>query len=131
MWDRVFDHYIHEPMQKIVTDRLRPEGGNDSNGVEQAKTQIREAYQLVGDEIGTKQWAMGSDFSLVDCAAAPALFYANIVVPFSASEMNLQAYLDRLAARPSFARVLREAEPYFKFFPMETKPEIPRAAARA
>jgi glutathione S-transferase len=133
MWDRVYDHYIHEPMQKMVTDRIRPEGQNDPHGVEQARAQIREAYALVDREIGSKRWAMGRDFSLVDCAAAPALAYATIVVPFDATHKNLPAYLERLRERPSFARVLAEAEPYFKFFPMEQKPQIagsPAAAGR-
>ena len=60
-------------MQKIVTDRIRPEGKGDPHGVEQARTQIAEAYTLVDREIGARQWAMGDAFSLVDCAAAPAL----------------------------------------------------------
>ena len=122
MWDRVFDHYIHEPMQKVVVDRIRPEGKRDAHGVEQAKDQLREAYVLLDREIGTRTWAMGEDFSLVDCAAAPALSYATTLIPFEASHRNLPGYLDRLIARPSFARVLREAEPYFKFYPNETKP---------
>jgi len=29
-------------------------------------------------------------------------------------------------ARPSFARVLAEAEPYFNLFPMEKKPQVMR-----
>ena len=62
---------------------------------------------------------MGDAFTLADCAAAPALFYANIVVPFDPSQKALIAYLDRLMARPSYARVLREAGPYFKLFPFE------------
>ena len=68
------------------------------------------------------RWAM--ILPLADCAAAPALFYANTVLPFGAAEQNLSAYLHRLMARPSFARVLAEAEPYFKLFPMEEKPRI-------
>jgi glutathione S-transferase len=131
MWDRVFDHYIHEPMQKIVTNRIRPEGKGDPHGVEQARAQIREAYALVDGEIGAQHWAMGSDFSLVDCAAAPALLYAETVVPLEQAHRNLAAYLDRLIARPSFARVLREAEPYFKFFPIETKPRTRPGATAA
>jgi glutathione S-transferase len=129
MWDRVYDHYVHEPMQKIVTDRLRPAGGNDAVGVEQAKVQIQETYALLDREIGSRTWAMGSEFSLVDCAACPALFYANTVLPFSPAQRNLPAYLDRLMARPSFARVLREAEPYFPFFPMENKPKLAKPTA--
>jgi glutathione S-transferase len=131
MWDRTFDHYIHEPMQTIVTDRLRPQGRGDAYGVEQAATQIREAYALIEKEIGSKRWAMGSAFSLVDCAAAPALFYANIVVPFDNTHKNLPAYLDRLMARASFARVLDEAQPYFPLFPMEKKPQIAASAGVA
>ncbi len=129
MWDRVFDHYVHEPMQKIVGDRLRPEDGKDAFGVEQAKTRIREAYALLDREIGSKTWAMGDDFSIVDCAASPALFYANTVLPFGPELKSLPAYLDRLMARPSFARVLQEAEPYFPLFPMEKKPTIARPSA--
>ncbi len=129
MWDRVFDHYVHEPMQKIVGDRLRPEGGGDPFGVEQAKAQIRQAYALLDREIGSRTWAMGDAFSLVDCAAAPSLFYAGIVVPFGPELKSLPAYLDRLMARPSFARVLKEAEPYFPLFPMEKKPTISRPNA--
>jgi glutathione S-transferase len=35
--DRFFDLYVAEPMQKIVTDRLRPAGRNDPHGVQQAR----------------------------------------------------------------------------------------------
>ncbi len=127
MWDRVFDHYVHEPMQKMVGDRIRPAGKTDPFGVDQAEQQIRQAYALLDREIGSKDWAMGSDFSLVDCAAAPALAYATTLVPFDAALQNLPRYLDRLRARPSFARVLSEAEPYFKFYPVETKPQLGKA----
>ncbi len=124
MWDRVFDHYVQEPMQKIVTDRLRPAGQNDAFGVEQAKLQLNEAYELLEREIGSNDWAIGDAFTLADCAAAPALFYANTVLPFGDKERNLRAYLKRLMARPSFARVLAEAKPYFGLFPMERKPQL-------
>lgn len=126
MWDRVFDHYVHEPMQKIVIDRIRPEGSRDAFGVAQSEQQIREAYTLIDRELAGRRWAAGDDFSLVDCAAAPALAYAETVVPFPADLANVPAYLDRLRRRPSFARVLSEAEPYFKFFPVETKPRLPK-----
>ena len=66
---------------------------------------------------------MGEAFSLADCAAAPALFYADIVEPFAAGQDRLKAYLARLMARPSFARVLAEAGPYFRFFPFEARPQ--------
>jgi glutathione S-transferase len=124
MWDRVYDHYVQEPMQKIVTDRLRPVGRADAFGVEQARMQLRAIYDVLERQMEDKTWAVGGIFTLADCAAAPALFYANTVAPFEESQANLAAYLDRLMARPSFARVLKEAKPYFDLFPLERKPQI-------
>ena len=77
-------------------------------------------------EMAARTWMMGDGFTLADFAAAPALFYADTVVPFGAAHRELTAYLGRLMARPSFARVLEEAEPYFRLFPMEKKPAIAR-----
>ncbi len=104
-------------MQKIVGDRLRPEGKKDPHGVEEARARLRVSYGMVEQEMATRRWAMGEEFSLADCAAAPALFYANEVMPFGDEHANVAAYLDRLKARPSYARVLKEAEPYFAMFP--------------
>ncbi len=124
MWDRVYDHYVQEPMQKIVTDRLRPPGTNDVFGVEQAQTRLREIYAIVERQMEGRTWAVGNAFTLADCAAAPALFYANTVSPFDTAQRNLIAYFDRLMERPSFARVLTEAEPYFSLFPLDRKPQL-------
>lgn len=115
--DRFFDLYVHEPMQKIVTDKLRPPGKNDPHGVEQARALLLTAYGMIDQEMRTKTWAMGDAFSMADCAAAPAMFYANLVMPVSAAHRNAAAYLSRLMGRPSFARVVREAQPYFASFP--------------
>jgi glutathione S-transferase len=117
MRDRFFDLNIHIHMQKVTGDRLRPEGSKDPLGVEQARAQMRTACGLVEQDMAAKRWAMGDAFTLADCAAAPALFYANKVMPLAADFPNLIAYLARLSERPSFARVLKEAEPYMKFFP--------------
>ena len=115
--DRFYDLYVHEPMQKIVGDRMRPEGKKDPHGVEEARARLRTSYGMIDDEMATRTWAMGEAFSLADCAAAPALFYANEVMPFGDSHQNVAAYFGRLKARPSCARVLKEAEPYFVMFP--------------
>lgn len=114
--DRFYDLHVHEPMQKIVLDRLRPAGKSDPQGVEEARARLLVAYGMIDREMAAMQWAMGDAFSLADCAAAPALFYANEVMPFG-THRNVAAYFDRLRARPSYARVLGEAEPYFAMFP--------------
>jgi len=114
--DRLFDLYVQEPMQKIVGDRIRPAGAQDPHGVAQARSQLAMAYDLLEAELAGRTWAAGEAFSLADCAAAPGLFYADKVAPLT-GHPTVRAYLDRLVARPSFARVLREAEPYFAMFP--------------
>jgi glutathione S-transferase len=115
--DRFYDLYVHLPMQKVVGDRLRPAGNRDPFGVDEPKARIQSCYDMIDKEVATKAWAMGEAFTIADCAAAPALFYGSMTVPFGDSHRNVAAYLDRLKARPSFARVLKEAEPYFKMFP--------------
>ncbi|MDE2602888.1 MAG: glutathione S-transferase family protein [Bradyrhizobium sp.] len=115
--DRFYDLYVHLPMQEIVGDRLRPQGAKDPHGVEEARARIQSCYGMIDKQMDNRTWATGEAFSLADCAAAPALFYADKVQPFGDEYQNLRLYFDRLKARPAFTRVLQEAEPYFKMFP--------------
>ena len=115
--DRFYDHYVHEPMQKIVGDRLRPESRRDPHGVEEARARLRTSYGMIEREMATRRWATGGEFSLADCSAAPSLFFANEVMPLGEEHASVTTYLGRLKARPSYARVLKEAEPYFAMFP--------------
>lgn len=115
--DRFYDLYVNVPMQKVVTDRLRPPGKNDAFGVEEAKEKLYLAYDMIEQDMAGRTWAMGNDFTMADCAAGPALFYANSQVPFRDTHKHATAYLDRLLTRPSYARALKEAEPYFKLIP--------------
>jgi glutathione S-transferase len=114
--DRFYDLYLHLPMQKAIGDRLRPAGKKDPQGVGEARAQLRRSYAIVEQQMANGPWAMGGDFSLADCAAVPSLYYGNRVEP-TGEFRNVSAYLERLQARPSFARVLKEAEPYFDLFP--------------
>lgn len=116
LWDRFFDLYVGQPMQKIVTDRIRPEGGADPIGVADARLTLDTAYAMIDGRLKQRQWACDA-FSMADCAAAPALFFASIVHPFAAKQENLAGYFERLLARPSTQRVLAEARPYFSLFP--------------
>jgi glutathione S-transferase len=115
--DRFFDLYVNVPMQKVVTDKLRPAGKNDPYGVEQAKTLLETSLGMIDQDMATKTWAMGDGFTMADCAAAPPLFYANMLMPFGATHKNAARYLDRLMKRPSFARAVEEAQPYLKLMP--------------
>jgi glutathione S-transferase len=100
----------------VVDERMRPEGHHDPYGVEQLHAKIRRGYDLITPMIAGP-WAMGETFTLADCAALPALYYADYAVSLD-SWPPLRAYLDRLKTRPSVARVLTEAEPFFQYFPL-------------
>ncbi|KRB60255.1 glutathione S-transferase [Rhizobium sp. Root708] len=117
LWDRFFDLYVQTPMQKIVGDTLRPDGAKDPHGVAEARTTLETAYDMIEAQLGAQAWVCGDNFTMADCAAAPALFYAETLVPFGEARPLLKAYYERLLARPSFARVLEEAMPYFRFYP--------------
>jgi glutathione S-transferase len=115
--DRIFDNYVMTPLQKIVGDRIRPEDGRDPYGVAEARRLLDTSYAWLESELAGRAWAAGGHFSLADCAASPSLHYADKVHPLRADHPALAAYLARLEERPSFARVLREAEPYRHMFP--------------
>ncbi|MCC6467601.1 MAG: glutathione S-transferase family protein [Alphaproteobacteria bacterium] len=116
--DRFFDLHVHVPMQKVVGDRLRPAGNKDPLGVDQARDLIKTACGMLDRDLAGKTWAVGDNFTMADCSAAPALFYADMTaVPLAGAYDNVARYLARLKARPSYARVLTEAEPYFKMVP--------------
>jgi glutathione S-transferase len=117
--DRFFDLHVCEPMSKVVTDRLRPPGKNDPHGVKHARAMLQTACGMIDRDMAARTWAMGEAISMADCAAAPALFYANLVMPLHPTFANAAAYLDRLQQRPSFARVVEEAAPYRALFPSE------------
>lgn len=117
LWDRFFDNYVQVPMQKIVTDRIRPDGAADPHGVESARATLRTAYGMIDKQVAGRSWATGDAFTMADCAALPGLFFAGIVEPFPAEYRQLAAYFDRLMERPSVIRALAEARPYFAMFP--------------
>jgi len=120
LWDRFFDSYIHQPMQKLVADRLRPDGQRDPAGVADAEQMLHTAYALLDRSLANGGWAGGPEFGIADCAAAPALFYAGVIVPFD-EHANIGAYFDRLSARPSFVRTIRQAQAYFPMFPLRER----------
>lgn len=117
LMDRLIDLYVMAPMQAIVADRLRAEQDRDTIAVTKAKETLAMAYGLLERKLEGRTWMAHENFSLADCAAAPALFYAATLVPLAAAHPRLGRYLDRVLDRPSVARVLHEARPYLRFYP--------------
>jgi glutathione S-transferase len=114
--DRFFDNYVMTPMQKIVSDRFRPDDHHDPHGVASARELLDTAYRWLDGRMAGREWAAGA-FSLADCSAAPSLFYADWVHPVADAFANVRAYRRRLLSRPSFSRAVDEARPYRTFFP--------------
>ena len=118
MMDRFFDNYVSTPMQKIVADAIRAAENRDRQGVAEARATLETAYRWLDDTMTGREWAAGDAFSLADCAAAPALFYADWAHPIGDAFSNVHAYRRRLLTRPSFARAVDEARPYRPLFPL-------------
>ena len=113
LWDRLFDNYVQGPVTQIVTDRLRGAQG-DLTG---QRATLETAYGMIDRRMATRTWVAGQHFSMADCAAAPALFYASTLQPFPGEFSHLSAYFDRLVERPSIQKVIEEARPYFSLYP--------------
>lgn len=118
LWDRVFDLHVMTPMQRFIGQQLRPEAERDAATLTSTVADLGMAYDLIESRLADRTWAAGEAFTMADCAAAPALFYAAIVRPFSPEHSRLSAYFERLLARPSVWRCIVEARPVFQYYPL-------------
>ena len=119
LMDRFFDNYISTPQQKIVFDSIRPAESRDAYGANEARTMLDTAYRWLDQRLANgREWATGAQFSMADCAAAPALFYADWTHAIAPAFAQVHAYRRRLLARPSFARAVDEARPFRAYFPL-------------
>jgi glutathione S-transferase len=110
--DRFFDLYVQGNMQPAVNHALRPEGCGDPYGAELGRKNLQTAYDWLEKELPDSEWAAGDSFTLADCAAAPALFYADWVEEIDEDRQKLKAYRARLLGHPQVSRVVEEARPY-------------------
>lgn len=119
MLDRIFDNHVMTPMQAVVAEHLpfitqTP----DQARIARARTALDKIYPWLDERLTGRHWAAGEQFTLADCAGAPSLFYADWVQPIPDTLTSLKAYRARVLARPSVARVINEARPYRKYFPL-------------
>jgi glutathione S-transferase len=116
--DRFFDIYIMGEMQKPVFEAIKGAAGHKDEALAAAATSLETAYAWLEARLAGHTWACGETFTLADCAAAPALFYADWVHEIGAHFPVLRAYRTRLLARPSIARAVEEGRPYRHYFPL-------------
>lgn len=116
-WDRFSDFYVMTPMQALTAERLKPAGQGSDAAVDDAQQMLLKSYAVLDRQLQAGGWLAGADFSMADCAVAPALFYAVAYVPLPKELTHLRAYFERLMAHPSVAAVVDGARPWFKYFP--------------
>ncbi|MDE2363156.1 MAG: glutathione S-transferase family protein [Hyphomicrobiales bacterium] len=115
--DRFLDNYVMTPVQAQVGDRLRPPDARDAFGMDAARAQLSLAYGWLDDRMKGRRWTAGDEFTLADCTAAPALFYADWVQPIPAEYARARKLREDLLARASVARTIDDARPYRHLFP--------------
>ena len=116
--DRFFDLHVMNWVQHAVNGALTGDPVKRQDGLALATAKLELAYAWLEGQLAGRTWAVGAEFTLADCAAAPALFYADWTQPISATFPTLSAYRERLLARPSFARAVEEARPFRPLFPL-------------
>lgn len=116
--DRIFDTYVMAAVQSPVFEALRQDCTRLDEAMDKARTALDRVYGWLDERLAGRTWAAGERFTMADCAAAPALFYADWVHPIADRFPTVQAYRARLLARPSFARAVEEARPFRPHFPL-------------
>lgn len=118
LWDRLCDLYVMTPLQQAVGAKLSGDAARFIEVLAVSEKQLGTSYGLLERQLQGRTWLAGGDFSLADCAAMPALFYAAAVRPFAREFPLLGAYFARLLERAPVRRVLREAKPWIGYFPL-------------
>lgn len=116
--DRFFDLHVMDAAQHAVNGALTGEPVKRAEGLALSKEKLERAYGWLEAELAGRRWAAGESYTLADCAASPALFYADWVHEISDDYPVLRAYRTRLLARPSFARAVDDARYFRPYFPL-------------
>lgn len=108
--DRMFDLYLNETVVTLLFQSMKPEDQKDQERIDTAKFRIDTMYSFMEQEFSQQPYTNGEKFTMSDCAAAPALFYAELLTPF-AEYKNISAYWERLKERASVQKTHEDARP--------------------
>ncbi len=111
--DRMLDLYLNDSIASLLFQSWKPEEARDRELIDRSRFRAGVMYDFLEHRLDGRTWLMGEDFTMADCAAGPALLYAGDMFPF-AERPAIAAYWERLRTRPSYARVLEEAEPHLR-----------------
>ncbi|MFM5884665.1 MAG: glutathione S-transferase family protein [Novosphingobium sp.] len=116
MWDRVFDLHVMNVMQDVVAEKIRHPDNPDPAIRERVEARLERSYRWI--EQWLADYTRRDGVTLVECAAAPSLFYADWVHPIPGDCPRLRAWRAHLLALPAVARCVDDARPYRHYFPL-------------
>jgi glutathione S-transferase len=111
--DRMCDQYLNDPVVSLIFESMKPEADQNPELMEKSSELIGVLYGLLNEQLSSRPFIGGDTFSMADCAAIPALYYARSFAEFSIFE-HIGSYWERIQERPSWQRVHKEAGPYIK-----------------
>ena len=111
--DRMHDLYVNESVANLLFQSWKPEADRDLELIDRCRHRLEVCYGHMDEQLAARQWVMGDQFTMADCSLAPALFYAPRVAPFD-SRPGIRSYWERMCQRPTWQRVMREAEPFLE-----------------
>lgn len=114
--DRVFDNYVMNIMQIVVNEYLRDAANPDLIRCAEARTQLDRTYAWLEGWLST--YPQEGQITLIECAAAPSLFYADWVNPIAGRFPRLEAWRTHLLALPPVKRCVDDARPFRAYFPL-------------
>ena len=115
MLDRVFDNYVMNVMQNVVYEYIRDGANPDRGRIAEARQRLTRTYRWLEGWLGS--YEPTDHVTLIECAAAPSLFYADWVHPIGDEFPRLKRWRAQLLSLPAVARCVDEARPWRQFFP--------------
>jgi glutathione S-transferase len=115
MLDRVFDNYVMNVMQIVVDEYIRDGANPDQTRIAEAREKLSRTYRWL--EGWLEYYPPMDHVTLIECAAAPSLFYADWVHPIADEFPRLKRWRAHLLSLPAVARCVDEARPYRAWFP--------------
>lgn len=116
MIDRVFDNYVMANMQRAVNAYLVDAANPDPAELTAGREALLRTYRWLEDWLSSHR--LPQHVSLVSCAAAPSLFYADWVERIPEDCPRLAALRAELLALPAVSRCVEAARPYRAYFPL-------------
>lgn len=115
MIDRVFDNYVMNAMQESVDEAIR-HGAVSDEVQKRVDERLLRTYRWI--EKWLEDYQAGDAITLIECAAAPSLFYADWVTRIPEDCPNLRDWRAHLLALPPISRCVEDARPFRAYFPL-------------